>query len=115
MQRAQNRHPAARACARSFDDVVGQSTCPLDLELKWMTEVSSSVYATPLITDLYADGRKDVVVPAYVHALEVRSAPPPPPPAARRSHSPPAAMQGDGSRAVLACLPAPCRSLGGRA
>jgi hypothetical protein len=28
-----------------------------------MTEVSSSVYATPLITDLYADGRKDIIVP----------------------------------------------------
>lgn len=39
------------------------SICPLDIELKWMTEVSSSVYATPLITDLYADGRKDIIVP----------------------------------------------------
>lgn len=41
----------------------GANICPLDIELKWMTEVSSSVYATPLITDLYADGRKDIVVP----------------------------------------------------
>lgn len=41
----------------------GAKICPLDIELKWMTEVSSSVYATPLITDLYADGRKDIIVP----------------------------------------------------
>jgi len=32
-----------------------------------MTEVSSSVYATPLITDLYADGRKDIIVPGRWH------------------------------------------------
>jgi hypothetical protein len=53
-------------CA-SFDDVVGDNICPLDVELKWMTEISSSVYATPLITDLYSDGRKDIVVPGFVH------------------------------------------------
>jgi hypothetical protein len=33
--------------------------------------VSSSVYATPLITDLYSDGRRDVVVPGFVHYMEV--------------------------------------------
>lgn len=49
-----------------------------------MTEVSSSVYATPLITDLYADGRKDIIVPgvsyvcvsrgsARAHACSLRS------------------------------------------
>jgi hypothetical protein len=38
-----------------------------------MTEVSSSVYATPLITDLYSDGHKDIIVPSFVHYLEVRS------------------------------------------
>ncbi len=37
-----------------------------------MTEVTSSVYATPLITDLYSDGAKDVVVPSFVHHLEAR-------------------------------------------
>ena len=37
-----------------------------------MSQVSSSVYATPLITDLYSDGRKDIVVPSFVHYLEVR-------------------------------------------
>ena len=39
--------------------------------LRWMTEVSSSVYATPLIHDLYSDGNKDVIVPTFVHYLEV--------------------------------------------
>ena len=48
----------------------GAKICPLDIELKWMTEVSSSVYATPLITDLYADGRKDIIVPGVHHAPE---------------------------------------------
>lgn len=50
---------------RRFEEfaATGPNICPLDIELKWMTEVSSSVYATPLITDLYADGRKDIIVP----------------------------------------------------
>lgn len=40
-----------------------------------MTEISSSVYATPLITDLYADGRKDIIVPGFVHYTEVLEGP----------------------------------------
>lgn len=49
--------------------------CPLNVELSWMAEVSSSVYATPLITDLYSDGAKEVVVPSFVHYLEVSPLP----------------------------------------
>lgn len=45
--------------------------CPQNLELRWMSEVQSSVYATPLITDLFSDGQKDIVVPSFVHHLEV--------------------------------------------
>ncbi|WIA09420.1 hypothetical protein OEZ85_008825 [Tetradesmus obliquus] len=60
---------------QKFDDLVGDNICPLDVELKWMTEVSSSVYATPLITDLYADGRKDIIVPGFVHYTEVLEGP----------------------------------------
>ena len=48
-----------------------EGLCPQNLELRWMTEVSSSIYATPLITDLYSDGRKDIIVPSFVHYLEV--------------------------------------------
>lgn len=29
------------------------------------------MYATPLILDLYSDGHKDVIVPTFVHYLEV--------------------------------------------
>jgi hypothetical protein len=56
-------HPIT--CSHRFEEFAanGAKICPLDIELKWMTEVSSSVYATPLITDLYADGRKDIIVP----------------------------------------------------
>ena len=47
--------------------------CETGIALKWMTEVASSVYATPLIHDLYSDGYKDVIVPSFVHYLEVPS------------------------------------------
>ena len=57
-----NQHPFI--CCRFEEFAANEGNiCPLDIELKWMTEVSSSVYATPLITDLYADGRKDIIVP----------------------------------------------------
>lgn len=39
--------------------------------MKWMTEVSSAVYATPLITDLFSDGHKEVIVPTFSNYLEV--------------------------------------------
>ena len=47
--------------------------CPANLRLRWMAEVSSSVYATPVIVDLSDDGRKQIVVPSFVHLLEVLS------------------------------------------
>lgn len=40
--------------------------CPtevVDLTIRWHAEVTSSVHATPLITDLYNDGHKDILVP----------------------------------------------------
>ncbi|KAI6698390.1 hypothetical protein NL676_018509 [Syzygium grande] len=45
--------------------------CPRNLELRWQTEVSSSIYATPLIADINSDGKLDIVVPSFVHYLEV--------------------------------------------
>ena len=45
--------------------------CPANVRLRWMTEVSSSVYATPVIADLHSDGHKQIVVPSFVHHLEV--------------------------------------------
>ncbi|KAL6763317.1 hypothetical protein V8C86DRAFT_347718 [Haematococcus lacustris] len=55
----------------NLEEEVPRGVCPQNIELKWQSEVSSSVYATPLITDLYSDGRKDVIVPSFVHYLEV--------------------------------------------
>ncbi|KAM7260320.1 hypothetical protein ACFE04_016061 [Oxalis oulophora] len=45
--------------------------CPSNLQLRWQTEVSSSIYATPLIADINSDGKLDVVVSSFVHYLEV--------------------------------------------
>jgi len=59
----------------SADEVVPQGLCDIDLRLKWMSEVSSSVYATPIIHDLLSDGHKDIIVPSFVHYLEVRPEP----------------------------------------
>ena len=57
------------------DEVVLSGQCDTNLALKWMTEVSSSIYATPLIHDLYSDGHKDIIVPSFVHYLEVQILP----------------------------------------
>jgi hypothetical protein len=72
---ASARAPATVVVRRRFDDLPPGTVCPLALELAWMTEVSSSVYATPLITDLYADGRKDIIVPSFVHYTDVLEGP----------------------------------------
>lgn len=53
------------------EDELLNTQCPQHLELRWQTEVSSSVYATPLIADINSDGKLDIVVPAFVHYLEV--------------------------------------------
>lgn len=92
---------------RRQEEALPFETCAQNVQLKWSTEVSSSVrwmllptsaavqprckphrlamcprvraplslqvYATPVITDLYSDGRKDVIVPSFVHYLEVSS------------------------------------------
>ncbi|XP_015897105.1 protein DEFECTIVE IN EXINE FORMATION 1 [Ziziphus jujuba] len=53
------------------EDSLLNSNCPKNLELRWQTEVSSSIYATPLISDINSDGKLDIVVPSFVHYLEV--------------------------------------------
>ena len=58
---------------RGIADEVADNLCPQDIELKWTAEVGSTVYATPLITDLYSDGQKEIVVPTFVHFLEVQT------------------------------------------
>ena len=39
-----------------------------------MTQVSSSVYATPIITDFFSDNKKEILVPSHVHYFEVLEA-----------------------------------------
>ncbi|XP_044473503.1 protein DEFECTIVE IN EXINE FORMATION 1-like [Mangifera indica] len=53
------------------EDALANTQCPRNLELRWQTEVSSSIYATPLIADINSDGKLEVVVPSFVHYLEV--------------------------------------------
>ncbi|PNX82542.1 defective in exine formation protein dex1, partial [Trifolium pratense] len=54
-----------------YEDALVNSKCPMNLELRWQTEVSSSVYANPLIADINSDGKLDIVVPSFLHYLEV--------------------------------------------
>ncbi|CAN1303841.1 Protein DEFECTIVE IN EXINE FORMATION 1 [Linum perenne] len=53
------------------EDALLNTQCPRNLELRWQTEVSSSIYATPLIADINSDGKLDIVVPSFLHYLEV--------------------------------------------
>ncbi|XP_010543232.1 PREDICTED: protein DEFECTIVE IN EXINE FORMATION 1 [Tarenaya hassleriana] len=53
------------------EDALLNTQCPRNLELRWQTEVTSSIYATPLIADINSDGKLDIVVPSFVHYLEV--------------------------------------------
>lgn len=53
------------------EDALLNTQCPKNLELRWQTEVSSSIYASPLIVDINSDGKLDIVVPSFVHYLEV--------------------------------------------
>jgi hypothetical protein len=34
------------------EEALANTQCPQQVELRWQTEVSSSIYATPLITDI---------------------------------------------------------------
>ncbi|XP_039042295.1 protein DEFECTIVE IN EXINE FORMATION 1-like [Hibiscus syriacus] len=53
------------------EDALLNTQCPKNLELRWQSEVSSSIYATPLIVDINSDGKLDIVVPSFLHYLEV--------------------------------------------
>ncbi|XP_051130395.1 protein DEFECTIVE IN EXINE FORMATION 1 [Andrographis paniculata] len=56
----------------NFDeDELLNTQCPQHLELRWQSEVSSSIYASPLVADINSDGKLEVVVPTFVHYLEV--------------------------------------------
>eukprot|EP01018_Ginkgo_biloba_P034640 Gb_30710 [translate_table: standard] len=53
------------------EDGLLNTQCPQHVELRWQAEVSSSIYATPLIADINSDGKSEIVVPSFVHYLEV--------------------------------------------
>ncbi|KAI3936031.1 hypothetical protein MKX01_021461 [Papaver californicum] len=53
------------------EDALLNTQCPKNLELRWKSEVSSSIYAAPLLSDINGDGKLDIVVPSFVHYLEV--------------------------------------------
>lgn len=61
----------ALSICREQPDEELEDVCPQNIALKWHAEAGSGVYATPLITDLFSDGKKDIVVPAFQHHLEV--------------------------------------------
>eukprot|EP00668_Euglena_longa_P003228 GGOE01003776.1.p1 GENE.GGOE01003776.1~~GGOE01003776.1.p1 ORF type:complete len:951 (+),score=255.61 GGOE01003776.1:33-2885(+) len=45
--------------------------CHHSIDVAWSMEVGSSVYSTPIITDLFGDGKKEVVLSTFVHYFEV--------------------------------------------
>ncbi|CAM6082341.1 unnamed protein product [Calypogeia fissa] len=53
------------------EEALVNTECPQNLELRWQSEVGSSIYATPLISDINGDGKLEVVIPTFVHYLEV--------------------------------------------
>jgi hypothetical protein len=50
---------------------VPYAPCSQDITLRWHTEINTGIYATPLITDLFSDGRKDIIIPGFSHSLAV--------------------------------------------
>lgn len=56
-------------------DLPRHSACHREVVIKWSQEVSSSVYGTPVITDLFSDGIKDILVPSFLHYLDALEGP----------------------------------------
>lgn len=59
---------AKRELFGTDSDINGK--CDHEVHMVWSTQLGSSVYATPLITDLFSDGKRDVIVPTVTHYLE---------------------------------------------
>ena len=55
----------------SFANDADAGACGAPLSHLWTADAgASSIAATPLITDLFSDGSKEIIVPAFVHELE---------------------------------------------
>ena len=42
-----------------------------DLDMRWQRQAGASIYQTPVIFDLFSDGKKEIIVPTFVRYLEV--------------------------------------------
>lgn len=47
-----------------------EGTCPHNVRLMWTADVGSAAFAAPLITDLFSDGTKEIVLPTFTHYVE---------------------------------------------
>lgn len=47
-----------------------KSECEVDVELLWTKEMGASVYSSPVITDLFSDGKLDIVFSTFVRYLD---------------------------------------------
>ena len=63
--------PLDDSLAYGFFSTQEHGTCQHNVRMLWQTEVGSSVFAPPMISDVFSDGKKEVVVPTYTHFLEV--------------------------------------------
>lgn len=43
-----------------------RSECEVDVDLLWSSEAGASIYSSPVITDLFSDNKKDVVLSTFV-------------------------------------------------
>jgi hypothetical protein len=48
-----------------------KSECEVDVDLLWTKEMGASVYSSPVISDLFSDGQKDIVTATFVRYLDV--------------------------------------------
>jgi len=50
---------------------ISRADCHFELDLVWKANIGSSVFSTPVITDLRGDGRKEIVITTSENYLEV--------------------------------------------
>jgi hypothetical protein len=47
-----------------------EGECDFGIGMLWNVEVGSSIFTTPMITDLFSDGNKEIIVPTFTHHIE---------------------------------------------
>jgi hypothetical protein len=53
-----------------FEEQHVGGTCQTNMRLMWTVDTGSAAFAAPLITDLYSDGHKDIIIPTFTHYIE---------------------------------------------